>query len=945
MDNGARKLLRGTVTEVRRTLAAEAGEAAAWRWAMGLGLAACMAARGVAGPAPDFFAAGGEPEPVAAGRCRELLAGCGELLTAPAALGWLHQFWHDAERAELAAASRSDGYAKVGAAAVVPATQVYSEGYMVDFLLANSLGALWLEGRPGSPLAAGWRYYVQPVAQVAGRRVAAADMTVCDPACGAGHFLLAAFDMLYDMRMAEEGGEPAAVAAAILNDSLYGADIDGRAVLAARAALWLRARERAPGLAAVPPGLAANLVAGGGELGSLAAGAAGPLAALLGRRYTVVAANPPYLDKRDYAKSLRDYLRAHYPAGAGNLYAAFVLRCLDLADRYVAMVTPQTFLFIRSYAALRGEVFGRAAVRTLAHLGLGAFSDAVVDAALFVLDKDGDAATPGVYFKLLDAADKGAALAAAVDGHNAGAAGPEVFVRPLAEATALPGRPLAYWLGDGLRAALASSPPLASVADVVLGMKTSDNARFVRRWWELADDEAAGGWAAYEKEASGYRYARPAAHLVRWTAAARDFYASHYSAQLPNPRYWFREGIVFGLISSKAFTAKLLPAGHMTDMAASCVFPHDEKDRAFFLGLLNSKVWQWLLKMFNPTVNYQPVDVQRLPLPDVATGEKAAIGRLAMAAAAAAGRLRATTLTDAGYVFDPAALLPLASGAGARLAGLWRDALRCMLAADAIDRRLAAAFRLSPAEAAAMAAELGASPGRVAKYDAATLAATKERLRERYAAGPGRGQLPEDFFAGLVADTGLHPISVCGLLHEGMAAEGWRCPPLERELTEDALSALSLAMLGHTWPGREPLAGPGLVPLAAAGRALDAFVGRWADPAAVRAEFAALTGVEVDRWLKADFFKRHVSQFRRRPIIWQVTDGAGGMWLVHRRRAGDLAGLLDLPDYAPRAEYGVRANIAPLQAAGKLAAPVLAAADLGKALADYERCVAGGYIL
>jgi len=974
MDNGTRKKLRATVAALRQMLEEGMGEYArslAWPAAMTLALEAAMAARGIPSAAPDFFAAGNGPPPAVAGRCRELLAGGRELLAAPAALGWVNQFWHSGERAGLAGRTRGDMCAKIGAAALMPATQVYSEEYMAAFLAENSLGALWLAGHPCSPLAAGWRYRVRPPAPEAAGALTVRELTVCDPACGAGHFLLAAFDLLYAMYCEEGGGDPAAVCAAIINGNLYGMDIDARAVAVARAALWLRAREKAPALdAAALSGLYDNIVAGGGELGSLqsAAEASGPLAALLARRYTVVIANPPYLDKRDYAAPVRTYLRRHYAAGAGNLYTAFILRCLDLAERCVAMVTPQSFLFIRSYAALRREVFGRAAVRTLAHLGLGAFADAVVDAALFVLDKRGDGSTPGVYFKLLAAPHKETALAAAVQAYNAGESPPEVFVRTAAAATTLSGGPLAYWLGDGLRAA-AGGRRLSEAADVVLGMKTADNTRFVRRWWEVwQPGGAAAGWAPYEKEASGYRYARSAAHYVRWTAAAQDFYRRHYSAQLPNPRYWFKEGIVYGLVSSKAFTAKLLPAGHMADMAASCVFPRDRDDTAFLLGLLNAKVYRWLLTMYNPTVNYQPVDLQRLPLPAVTAGEKGEIGRLAMTAATAAGELRAAAVTDRGYRFAPADWLPLAAKLPQRELALWLASLRYLLAADGIDKLLMAALDLPAGEAAAIAAELGASPGEspalagyealppelgtdnfsppaaVVGYSAAETAAVKERLRVLYQAGPARGQLPEDFFAGLTGAVGLHPVSVYNLLAAGIRGEGWRCPPLAKELAADFAGAAVLALLGHAWPEQAEPAAPEIMDMAAAQAAMHELIGRYADPAGFAADFAAATGTAPAAWLAKVFFRRHVAQFKRRPVVWQVA-GSRGSCLLHWRMAGEAAACRGLGDYVFCADWGVRVAVAPWQAAGLLAAPVLAPGDLARAVADGRRCREGDYVL
>lgn len=1014
MNNNKRKILRDMVNGLRRLLEEELDGEAAWTWGMRLGLEAAMAVRGVVGPLPDYlaFSAAGAKTPSAAllARARDLLAEYSSLFTAPAALGWLHQYWHDGERASIAIAARAGQNAKVAASSLVPATQVYSEAYMVDFLVENSLGALWRETHPTSSLAAGWRAYVHTAApHVFTKPHPAAGLTVFDPACGAGNFLLRAFELLYEMYREEGRGTPAQICAAILSTNLFGLDIDGRAVAVARASLWLRAKELAPDLTDDLPGLCRHIVAASGgkaaELGSLltADDAGEPLAGLLRRRYSVVVTNPPYLDKRDYGRTVRDHLRTHYRAGAGNLYAAFILRCLELADDYAAMVTPQTFLFIQSYAALRQSIFRRASIRTLAQLGLGAFSDAVVDAALFVLAKGGSAETVGVYFKLTTAADKEKALATAVARANRGEGGADTYIRPLTAITDLPGQPVIYWLGDSLRAKLATAAPLKTIADVVLGMKTSDNKRFLRFWWELwpvGGDLA--GWATYEKEASGYRYARAASHFVRWSEAARRFYQNYYSAQLPNPRYWFRPGLVYGLISSKAFTAKQLPAGQMTDMAASCIFPHEPADSAFLLGLLNSKVCQWLLKTFNPTVNYQPIDLQRLPVPPIAAADKAAVAHWATMAAAAAGELRAGEPTDQGYIFNSAALLPLAEKLPQRLLAIWQASLRYQLAVDAIDRQLAAAWELPAAEAAAIIEELGPSasdlpalagydalpdwlasewwlrPAKTIKVTPADLKTIRQRLKRLYEGGPGRGELPEIFFARLALQTGIHPVTTYQLIAEGLALEGWHCGPLAKNLTEDFFSALIMTLLGHSWPAGKPAgtdtgpipltAGTAAAPLSAA---VAAYIGRWAEPSVATADFAAVVGIPLDDWLARAFFPRHIRQFRKRPPVWQLTSRPGRgeaafACLIHCRQAAGLvpaigrlvAPLMESPevaafhgrlaglaDYAPAPAYGVRINIALLEAAGLLAAPVLGAAELPRALADGGRCRRGDYIL
>ncbi|MDR3591892.1 MAG: N-6 DNA methylase [Negativicutes bacterium] len=1049
MNNGSRKKLRDLTARLRQVLESDfaAGSSPpkgikekAWHWAVHMAVEQAMTTRGICGGIPAFLAMAasrldGRPADGTLQYCCDLIAAREEEHSPFAAvdsLGWLHQYWHDGERQAITVNSGSGHYNKITADQIIPATQVYSERYIVDFLVQNSLGALWLGMHPESALAGAWRYYVN---KPAGARLPvkpAAAITVVDPACGCGNFLLAAFDLLYGMHREEGGESPEKICASILNDNLFGLDIDAEAVEIARTVLWLRAKELAPGLSVdALNGFFRHLVAAGTkelppnacELGSLlkAGGvrkAGAVLNGLLSRRYDVVVTNPPYIDKRDYSKTVRSYLRQHYPAGAGNLYAAFILRCLDLSGNFVGMITPQTFLFLTSYAALRQAVFGEASIRTLAHLGLGTFEDAVVDTAMFVLQRPASAArqpVEGVYFKLLEAPQKEAALLAAVAGAGRQPLPEDIYCRTLEQVTALDGAPVTYWLGDGMLEVVRQARPLRDYADIVLGMKTSDNKRFVRYWWEVEPDGAGRQtpeWAPYEKEASGYRFARASAHYVRWSEEARRFYKSHYSAQLPNRRYWFRPGLVYGLVSSKAFTAKLLPAGHMADMAASCVYPHDPADGLFLLGILNSKLYQWLLKLFNPTVNYQPVDLQRLPVPVLAHGDKEEISSLAAEAAESIGRVREREITDRNYCFEPAAFLPPGEKLAAQAAGVWLDSLRYILAREAIDLRLAAALNLPPQEYGTIMAEMGGlsveypavagydtlpavmnqgifvSPARRVRLTAEELAAVKVRLKDMYSADWARGWpvTAADFMEDAAAKLKLHPVTVYHLIGEGVSQEGWGGGSLVKRLAEDAFSAVVLWLMGHRWPRQPGVGGDGqaaLVPVEpcwGSDSILDkvrGFIGDHCDPATAEEEFHFLVGETLGNWLKEVFFRRHVSQFKKRPVVWQLGGGRRGSGafscFIHHRQAGAVrqlgagavepllgrvdklsaagaadgdnlrtglkafaAGLAHLEEPDPNLDLGIRIRVALFQQAGLLKTAVLSPADAQRAVVDYR---------
>jgi len=157
-------------------------------------------------------------------------------------LGWVYQFWQTKAKAEVNQSGR-----KIGGKDLAPVTQLFTENYMVRFLLENSLGAWWAVRHPDSPLLKEWEYLRFRVdgTPAAGDfpdwpdRVL--EVTVMDPCCGSGHFLLEAFDMMRKMRMEEEGLDIITAGDAVIRDNLFGLEIDPRCTQLAAFALALAA--------------------------------------------------------------------------------------------------------------------------------------------------------------------------------------------------------------------------------------------------------------------------------------------------------------------------------------------------------------------------------------------------------------------------------------------------------------------------------------------------------------------------------------------------------------------------------------------------------------------------------------------------------------------------------------------------------------------------------
>lgn len=165
-----------------------------------------------------------------------------EVFTASDSLGWVYQFWQAKKKKEV-----NDSEVKIGADELPAVTQLFTEPYMVQFLLHNTLGAWWVgrHGRESLPVEMPYLRFLDDGTPAAGTfdgwPETTRDLKVLDPCCGSGHFLVAAFEILVRFRMAEEGLAPADACAAVLRDNLHGLEIDERCTQIAAFALALAA--------------------------------------------------------------------------------------------------------------------------------------------------------------------------------------------------------------------------------------------------------------------------------------------------------------------------------------------------------------------------------------------------------------------------------------------------------------------------------------------------------------------------------------------------------------------------------------------------------------------------------------------------------------------------------------------------------------------------------
>ena len=164
-------------------------------------------------------------------------------------IGWLYQYYNTEPKNEAFAKK-----GKITKEEVPAVTQLFTPDWIVRYMVENSLGRLWIEGHPNDELKAGWKYYLEEAeqepevqAKLAEIRAEYAklnpeEIKVIDPCMGSGHILVYAFDVL--MQIYESAGYGQRDAArSILENNLYGLDIDDRAFQMAYFAVMMKARQ------------------------------------------------------------------------------------------------------------------------------------------------------------------------------------------------------------------------------------------------------------------------------------------------------------------------------------------------------------------------------------------------------------------------------------------------------------------------------------------------------------------------------------------------------------------------------------------------------------------------------------------------------------------------------------------------------------------------------
>jgi hypothetical protein len=483
-------------------------------------------------------------------------------------IGWLYQFYIS-ERKDAVMASFKKSK-KAGADEIPAATQLFTPDWIVQYLVQNTVGRLWMQNHPECELYKDWEYYIAPShnkeyesEDTSFLKISSPEeLTVCDPACGSGHMLTYAFDLLYSI-YSDEGYAPSEIPEKILEKNLFGMEIDERAANLAAFALSVKAREKSrrffnkqaePNIRQISPhtftedevdeinrSLQAdlsveqwNVYRDADVLGSLIRPddeivrfadeivypeqttdiTLLPLlervklfatqTKYLTRKYAAVVANPPYMGSSNMGDVLKQYVHDNYRDGKADLMTCFMIRAKELTSElgYWAMINLPSWIALSSFKELREWLLSVNHIESFIDLGRGIFGSDFGSVA-FVCRNAQICQSHGYYRRLFERhvevrTVERIRLLFLDESYH-------VFTVDQQEFAQIPGSPIVYWLSRRLRRLFANKK-LGSMGYPKKGITTGNNERYLRLWAEISasklavsDNHASAKWVPYNK--------------------------------------------------------------------------------------------------------------------------------------------------------------------------------------------------------------------------------------------------------------------------------------------------------------------------------------------------------------------------------------------------------------------------------------------------------------
>ena len=328
------------------------------------------------------------------------------------------------------------------------------------------------------------------------------------------------------------------------------------------------------------------------------------IGAVMAQKYEVVATNPPYAGTGSLSIKLNIYLKHHYTDSKADMFAVFIERCKKFLQRYglQTMITQQSLLFLSGFDKLRMKIKDELNFLSVVHMGLGAFGTDFGTVAFVIRKSVIEQYICGFYYlgEKKTCEDKEKLFLSEKK---------PKYTHSLLEFSKLPNYTFSYTI-NRKTLELFDNEKLSETFISGGRNKTHNDEKYLRLYWEVGNDNKK--WVPYGKGGDYRKWYGNDIYSVDWTDSARNDYASH--GGLCNPKFWNKTGITWGFVTSYKPSFRYKPASMIYSSVSPTIFRKNFVDDMYVLGLLNSSVGLYIIRIISSTIGTNVGEILNFPL-------------------------------------------------------------------------------------------------------------------------------------------------------------------------------------------------------------------------------------------------------------------------------------------------------------------------------------------
>ncbi|WP_342982482.1 BREX-1 system adenine-specific DNA-methyltransferase PglX [Ruminococcus sp. 2227st1_E6_2227SCRN_220401] len=359
----------------------------------------------------------------------------------------------------------------------------------------------------------------------------------------------------------------------------------------------------------------------------------------LGQKYDAVVTNPPYMASNNFNPELSTFIKNNYTISKEDIYACFIKKCSELSSSraFVAMITMESWMFNTSFEKFRKQYLQTRTIYSLIHmpyLGKGGTSMGIsFGTVAFVTHKNVSENYFGFYngIRYFETNNDGIP-------YNFPVKNEKMNCISQNKLSIFPGWTISYWANNNILSVVKNKKTISDgYGDARQGLKTSNNERFLRRWYEIDYSKigfnckngkealkSGGKWFPYNKGGKYRKWYGNDEYVIDWSDDGNSikqavcerypYLKGNYSFVVKNESKYFLEQITWTTLTSGKLSFRYKPFGYLFDGTGSSIFNTDSEMLIYLLGLLNSTTGEYLIGLLGQTMSYEVGMIGKVPV-------------------------------------------------------------------------------------------------------------------------------------------------------------------------------------------------------------------------------------------------------------------------------------------------------------------------------------------